>query len=41
MSIPPDYPVSDLRRGLATSSPPQFGQRPAIAAAQFAQNVHS
>ena len=29
------------RRGLLTSSPPQFGQRIAIFAAQLAQNVHS
>ncbi len=29
------------RRGRATSSPPQFGQRPCIASAHAAQNVHS
>jgi hypothetical protein len=28
-------------RGRATSSPPQFGQREDIAAAQSGQNVHS
>jgi hypothetical protein len=29
------------RRGRATSSPPQFGQRPCIESAHTAQNVHS
>ena len=30
-----------MRRGRGTNSPPQFGQMPAIAPAQRAQNVHS
>jgi hypothetical protein len=29
------------RRGRVTSSPPQFGQTPACASLQAAQNVHS
>ena len=30
-----------MRRGRGTSSPPQFGQRPPMASAHRAQNVHS
>jgi len=30
-----------FRRGRGTNSPPQFGQRPAIAAVHAGQNVHS
>ena len=39
--VPLFIPFPDLRRGRATSSPPQFGQRPCMASAHFAQNVHS
>ncbi len=35
------YNSFSLRRGLRTSSPPQFGQIASIAAAHAAQNVHS
>jgi len=35
------YCVADFRLGRGTSSPPQFGQRPCIASAHIAQNVHS
>jgi len=31
----------DFRLGRGTSSPPQFGQRPCMALAHLAQNVHS
>jgi hypothetical protein len=35
------HSIPDFRLGRATSSPPQFGQRPCMEAAHLAQNVHS
>jgi hypothetical protein len=36
-----DYDYDFFRLGRATSSPPQFCQRPCMAVLQSAQNVHS